>query len=838
MLKMSAISKHYKQKNQDTKAIDQISIDFEDKGFYSVVGKSGSGKSTLLNVIGLLEKPDEGNLFIDHKSIDYNDEKTCETIRRGEISFVFQDYNLLPDFNVIDNIKIVGLKDDSEVLRILEIVGLSEKVLTPVRYLSGGEKQRLSIARALAKRSKIILLDEPTGNLDENNTTKILNLLRMISLDKLVIMVTHDLSNAYKFSDVVCLMDSGKVLDIWKSPFKQSKEYIVKENVLDTVNEIALYLQPLISSENITVSAECENMKYEIEINERDYISGLYELVRNHVGKHFLLRIAKQDVVGFEVSDIAQEASSSFSFKFLLQYALFMIFSKKKRFLNTLFLISISLVLIFCYMSVLNYDTNPSVYEAIEHNNVDIVPIKSDLYNDYTEEFMAYRSGKYLYDRYDDYRVSTYFTTSVDHLYQITDSDSVLDLTVVITDDDLDRVTISDFALKYIFNKNDIDDEMLTIANDKIGTSSFELKITSVRTTNYTDNILNSYLLDQDYYADNLDQLTYKYNTVFISRNVYLKALNACDLNLQAANFTLTNETTYNYASARSKIQYTRYLDDTLIFGNSPTLTNEVAISNKFYDLYLSNYNQSDIIGKEFPYKNLSNSVNANLYQDIMNIYDIQNTVKIVGIVDNPNPVIYPSDKFFEKITSQLAYYYIDGIVFDNNDQLRETIAFIHSSGDKLMLKSSTPVYMLKDSIENVANNILLFLGIASIVITVLSSIQYTSFIVTSKYKEVAIFRSLGKRKKSISLIFYVHNLVQSMVSFLISVVVGYILFKLLNDLLRQKDFLNINYDIFNVHWTSLVAPFILSTLIVLCSTSLSILGSLNSDINIVIKNS
>lgn len=838
MIKIKNISKIYIQQEEETIALDSISMQFENNGLYAIVGKSGSGKSTLLNIIGLLEKPNYGDLIFNSQNINYHDEKECEKLRVNDLSFVFQDFNLLFDFNVVENIKIVGLDSEKEIREILSLVGLEDKILTPVRYLSGGEKQRLSIARAVAKKSKILLLDEPTGNLDKANTENIFKILKRLSVDKLIILVTHDLTSAYKYSDNVYQIESGKVSEVWISPFNQTTEFIINDNTLNTVNEISNFLQPLISSESFVLKGELDNKAYEIEVNSTNFINNINTLVKNHVGEKIRISILKEMKTEYEGVTITPQTSSSFSFQFLIKYALILILKNKKRFFNTFVLMSLSLLLVFLYMSIINFDKNSSVFRAINSTDISIIPIESSLYNEYTNEFTLYNSGKFLFERYENYGISTYYLTDTNHDYILSDDDNKLDLTVVITNDSLSKVTISDFALKYIFNTDILTNEVLSIKNNRLNVQNLNFEVSDVFDTGYSISRLNSYLLDQDYYLDNIDHLKYYYNTVFISQNIYNDAFKNKILKLNAANFIFSNETTAYYTASYNDLRYAKYSNENLIKGRAPITKSEVVITQRFYDDYLSNDSINNVLGSEYFYKDLYNLPNSNLYQNKMNMYAVENSIKIVGIVEGDISLIYTSSIMFDAITASISSYYIDGIVLHNGVAVYNEIVGIHSNGDKLRLISTLPVYNMDNLIDNTTDNILLTLGIIFMAITILSSIQYTSIAVTSKYKEIAIFRSLGKSKKSISLIFYIHNLIQSLVSFVVSSIFGVVVFILLNELLRGEEFLSINYPIFDIHWTSLLVPLVLSTFIILISTTVSILGSLKNDINIIIKNS
>ena len=192
MITIENLKKEYLTKNEGyITALEQVSFSFSSTGFYVLLGESGSGKSTLLKIIGGLETPTIGNITYQNKLI-----QDIEAFRNAKISYIFQEFNLIDDLTIADNIDLVIRdKDDSKKLieEVLKKVGLNGYQKRYPKELSGGEQQRIAIARALAKQSEIILADEPTGNLNHEIGKDIILLLEELSKDHLVIMATHDL---------------------------------------------------------------------------------------------------------------------------------------------------------------------------------------------------------------------------------------------------------------------------------------------------------------------------------------------------------------------------------------------------------------------------------------------------------------------------------------------------------------------------------------------------------------------------------------------------------------------------------------------------------------------
>ncbi len=210
------ISKEYQMGEAVTRVLNDISIQISQGEFVSVMGPSGSGKSTLLYILGGLDIPTSGSVFMDGEDISkFGDEKKS-VMRRRNIGFVFQFYNLIPNLNVEENILLPVLLDGKAIKdckkrlnSILEVVGLADRRKHTPRELSGGQQQRVAIARALINNPEIIFADEPTGNLDSKTGSEILNLLQEINREdnKTIIMVTHSAAAAQYSSRVANVRD-------------------------------------------------------------------------------------------------------------------------------------------------------------------------------------------------------------------------------------------------------------------------------------------------------------------------------------------------------------------------------------------------------------------------------------------------------------------------------------------------------------------------------------------------------------------------------------------------------------------------------------------------------
>ena len=217
VLRTINLKKYYGTGGREVKALDGISLEVERGEFLAVVGSSGSGKSTLLHMLGGLDRPTSGKVFVDEKDISSLREDALCIFRRRKIGFVFQSFNLVPVLNVYENIVLPveldgNIVDEKYVERVVEALGLKEKLLSLPGQLSGGQQQRVAMARALASKPAILLADEPTGNLDSRTSQDVLGLLKVTGekFGQTIVMITHNEEIA-QMADRIVRIEDGKI---------------------------------------------------------------------------------------------------------------------------------------------------------------------------------------------------------------------------------------------------------------------------------------------------------------------------------------------------------------------------------------------------------------------------------------------------------------------------------------------------------------------------------------------------------------------------------------------------------------------------------------------------
>ncbi|HEX8846632.1 MAG TPA: ABC transporter ATP-binding protein [Pyrinomonadaceae bacterium] len=221
LLEARGVSKIYEMGSTKVAALDGVSLGVREGEFVAIQGTSGSGKSTLLNMLGGLDRPTSGEVLFEENSLAPFSKRQMARYRRHSVGMIFQNFNLISTMTAAENVKLAlafgGVKRGEREERaqsLLERVGLADRMAHRPTELSGGEQQRVAIARALANRPRVLLADEPTGNLDSTRAEELLGLMReMVNADRLtVLMVTHDKDLAARFADHIIQMKDGKIM--------------------------------------------------------------------------------------------------------------------------------------------------------------------------------------------------------------------------------------------------------------------------------------------------------------------------------------------------------------------------------------------------------------------------------------------------------------------------------------------------------------------------------------------------------------------------------------------------------------------------------------------------
>lgn len=219
MIRIEDVKKSYGTADNRQQVLKGIDLTVNDGEFVVILGASGSGKSTLMNIVSGLERPDEGKIYYGDREITALNDKQLTEFRRDEVGFVFQQYYLLPDMTVDKNVRMgADLAKNKDYRNIIEAIGLKEKLHKYPRQLSGGEQQRVAVARALAKLPKVLFMDEPTGALDEQTGRQLLDYVLNLKKESgfTLIMVTHN-ANIAETAETIVKLNSGAIVEVCKN---------------------------------------------------------------------------------------------------------------------------------------------------------------------------------------------------------------------------------------------------------------------------------------------------------------------------------------------------------------------------------------------------------------------------------------------------------------------------------------------------------------------------------------------------------------------------------------------------------------------------------------------
>lgn len=376
MIKLDKLNKYYfKHKSNEIHVLDDVSLEFADVGFTTILGPSGSGKSTLLHVIGGLDRA-SGSITYDDIKFNKLCDRKMDLYRNEKIGYIFQNYHLLPDLTVYQNLKIqlelIGIKNQDEIDKridlCLKVVGMDKYKRRNVTALSGGQQQRVAIARALVKGAKVIIADEPTGNLDSKNSIEVMNILKSLSEKCLIILVTHDQALASHYSDRIIRIKDGHII---------SDETNNNDNTYLTSNKGKIYLDQLqeeiICDNNHKISLfsnEKENINIKVVIvNDEIYIEELsgrsVKVVGQNTDMVFVKTTPKEENKVVKVNEdfiFDKPKPSSLKDKFVnifnvikSSFLSFMFAKKRTKIVHFCFLF-IGILLCFC-LSSLKYST-------------------------------------------------------------------------------------------------------------------------------------------------------------------------------------------------------------------------------------------------------------------------------------------------------------------------------------------------------------------------------------------------------------------------------------------------------------------------------------------------
>lgn len=835
MITLKNINKYYMSGSEKYHALKDINITFPDKGLVSIVGKSGSGKSTLLNVIGGIDNYDSGELIIDNLNTNKFSKKDYNSYRNTYIGFIFQEFNVVKNLSVYDNIalslrlKNENIKQNNElILNTIKSVGLAGKENRKMNQLSGGERQRVAIARAIVKNPKVIIADEPTGNLDKKNRDVVMDILKEIAKEKLVIIVTHDKTLSSKYStDEITLKDGAVIKNTLNdkpiednnknmelSPIQPSISTSIflsfkslKQNLLRFIFIILFFTISLVFA-NTTINlyfsnATSEYVDYQTEYNNK-YITlsqeqNLYEQsIKSGFFQIDTLNY-KELINSFNIENeeglnTTYKIYKTFKNEFKIdRYSSDEVDSKYKKSIDNIIIIE-------------NLNTFSKDYQIVDVDNYNSSKLKC-----YITDYVAYSLIEHNY-------FNEYFDLSTNPtIKQVSD---------------------------YFINK--------TLTSPQF---NYPIQIEGIIVTNFKD-FDNVDLSDPKYFASFNDNLCF-YNSLFFQTSTYVG-------NSDASEFVSTNNMNYAYDdfiySALGKngtianVKVTSYQNGlNILKGKLPEKKLEdddmeqIAISSSLLQQITGltveeveinlDYSKGDIAlvnpetetGANFAFYGYSR-VTANF------------SCQVVGIIESEEPTIY----FCNPNENSMYYNYLKLSFsdYDNSSKNFGGYLTVSISEDK---ESNINLYQsLRDnniSIDNLSyvklqvvsefinENLILFLGLffALCMFSILMIFNFVVVTIKNSTKDIGIYMSLGMNGFKISFIYLFQIILVSTIAFILSSVGAIVFLNLLDnslsiessDLILQKfnlDLAPIDFKTFGITKTGILVALGLAYLVPLLS--------------------
>lgn len=751
MLTLNRICKSYISKNNQVNALTNINISFGTNGLVFILGASGSGKSTLLNLIGGLDTPTSGTMSINSDKL-FSDNSSLEKYRNNYISFIFQDFNLLPNLTVYENISMVCCEKNSEfqkekVKNILSKVNLNGYEERYPNELSGGEIQRVAIARALLKNSAIILADEPTGNLNKENSQNICNILKSISSDKLIIVVSHNEDLAQKYADRIIKLEDGCIVDdiIINESKNKNVKFLSNEYVISKKNILKLSLKNIfdkkirffVSLMSIILAFSILSLSLVISGFERPYIDSK-NIDDNYIEKYLITSNQEHNWIYDSTA------------KNIIQY-------EDLKYIRNGTIKSIEEVI------EMGYDMYPN-YREIDNESV-ILP---DYYlYDYVE------SGKLYYKLNGKEVLKNEFNFESIEQYYIKDTT---------------KIYISGIYHTYFFGNDDLDiDNPNTEAYDKARMNLSEKIIFHTEDSVYTN--------------------VHSYFNIGNENGEFLLKVSHGDTN---SNITGLN------SLHTSSILYSSYFNDIEHIKNKSELVpieNEIYLSlNVYNSIFNEKSNIVYYLGEQyFTGELLRTPVHINETIDLQIIENNElnaklelNNLVIKGIIVGGEDEIIVS----KEIKKKLDDFTINNSILIKTSSVDNQYSFLkfiyNDYGYYANYYYTERLNSFEDdlSVARFISNILVPL---MILLIVLINTIVISQIVKSKDKENGILRAIGIKKKSILNVYLLQSIFIILISFIISLVIGIVFINVTNTALIGEYSSSINLLVFRYQYAMII---------------------------------
>ena len=734
MIRIEKLNKYFnKGKKNQLHVIDETSLELPNHGLVALLGESGSGKTTLLNVIGGLDKANSGNIYINDQKVTSKLVSRVDRIRNLNVGYIFQDYKLVDNMSVFDNValslKILGIKDKKEIKKRVEFILDKLNILRfkyrPAEMLSGGERQRVGIARALVKNPNVILADEPTGNLDSKNSLEIMNIIKAISRERLVILVTHERDLASFFASRIIEIEDGKVVKDYENKHHDELDYRIDNNI---------YLKDFIYHEeikkdNVTFNVYADkNEKLQLDIvfkNGNIYIKSSnqekIETVDDDSSIEFInskyKKIEEKDVLDYQF-DLSKEFDESIKYKYSSIYNIYTMltngfkkvfsFSVLKKILLIGFFISGMFIMyaISSMCAVLNVKDSDFIkynanYLAVTSKNVKV------------DDFSKWENREEIAYILPGNSIVT-FSLTVDDFYQTSQVRSSLEGSLssveMIEEEDLIMGKMPENNYEIVVDKMAIE-KMIDNSSEvqMVGIKNYQELLNRVVNLNYSQDFTIVGIVDME------SPSIYANNDMFV--NIIANS---------SSGGYYEYDTYYSTSKTNEYVDYLLVKDSTKITkGRYPINNYEIVLSSDYSEQYkLNSYIDYKINNKKLKVVGFYTSLDNNGMMLINN-----QTLKDYLITTKDDVTIYSKDK--------------DLTI---SDLQKEKINIVDSYTKAKNEYNKNRMESVKSSI--IASSIILIISLIEIFLMVRSSFL-------SRIKEVGIYRAIGLKKVDIYKMFF-----------------------------------------------------------------------------------
>ena len=800
MIEIKNLFKIYKSKKKNNhKALDDINLILPDTGLTFIIGKSGSGKSTLLNLLGGLDNASSGSIVVDGNDITNYNENDLADYRNNYIGFIFQDYHLLDELTVYENIvlslNLTSHEDDGLVHEALKTVGLSGFENRYPTELSGGERQRVAIARAIVKKPSVILADEPTGNLDNVTATSIIELLKELSKECLIVIVSHNTNDTFKYADRIIKLSNGKICeDISRNPLFNDKLYVVDDIIYYPTNNV-------LTEEDVILLNQNKNKKI-VKVDDK------YIPTKSEKSKHENKPLGKNKL----------------SFKNILKFSMKFLKTKYFKIVLSSLMSAFLLIILLFSISVVSFDSGKILSSELQTMNQTSLVLEKTIKKEYLADYKRTYVGAvgandktkikelgYKGDIYDIYAYilpiseiktarseknevlcnnifanETVGTIIVDEEYLLNKfgSDGNINYLAVSEEWRDDGLIITDYIADSILYTNSLYQRYLKSENpyeNLLGYYHFDYE--------YTRGYINA-VIDTDYETKYKDLWEYESTIEVLDSNQTLLSTFISDVYTRLGITYSCNKDLLQSLKANKPINYVYIwkvmIDDEIVelpsyafaYVDSGLKENEILLSYNFYnEAYGTKYDNTNL--DEFiPHSANFKELHFNDFKGDNVLID--ENVQIVGLYDGYHGMLV-NENLYNELYEVQNYSY--ALLLDGVDGI-ESVVKEHTNLDFEIKSAVVESLYTMTKVVDVFTPIFELVSIVLCVGVILILISFSSKMIKDKYHDIGILKALGCKNINIGTIFGLQLLLIALITILLSEIGYYFFIDLANDVL------------------------------------------------------